>query len=277
MHKQLFSITFFSFVVFSSTQAGSLNLSYVSDSANVDSRYIDLSFDASKQTQLYLGAGKSTIKDSAGEITISSFNLGLFGIANEDFDYDIGYSFWGNKNEISSATAYFGLSLYTENWKFTLRPELQKILLYTKNNRRQVDINGTGLYNSVQYFGINNIELLYAHNSYNYNRNLSALNTRLASLFFSNTALLLGSSFLETRDLAEIAFIPATIRWLPERITLSYSQSVNAIDKSVSKTLSAKLNINLTSKISIELEAGEVRPKNRDKLTFGAVSVLFYF
>lgn len=277
MFNRIFSSLVFYFIIISNPHAASLSLGYAADSANTESRYIDFSFDISQQSQLYAGAGQSTIKDNAGEITTSSFNLGLSGIASEDFDYDIGYSFWGNKNEISNSTAYFSLSFYTQNWKFTLQPELQASILYTKNNRRQVDIRGTGLYNSVEYLGIKNIELRYAHTSYNYNRNLASLNTRLADLFFSNTTLLLGSGFLETKDLAEISFTPSSINWLPEHIALSYSRSVNAIDKTVSETVAAKFNLNLSKTTSLEVEVGAVQPKNREKLSFTSASLLFYF
>lgn len=279
MNKQILGFIFVSLGLFSGSQAhaGSLNLGYSTDSANINSQYIDLSFDLSKQTQLYFGGGSSTIEDSAGEIKTTSLNLGLSGIASDDFDYDMGYSFWGNKNEISSTTGYFSLAYYAEDWKLTLRPELQKILLYTRNNRRQVDISGTGIYGGVEYFGFNNIELLFAHTSYSYNRNLALLNTRLADLFFSNTTLLLGSSFLETKNSAEITFVPSTINWLPERISLGYAQSVNAIDKSISETLTATISLNLTKQLALQLETGEVRPENRNKLTFVAANLTYYF
>ncbi len=268
------------FILFLNTltiHAGEIGLSYSSDSNSTQNSLLDISFDAGEQTQLYLGVGESVIKDDSGEITVTSYNIGLSGIGNEQIDYDIGYSYWGNSNEISTETFYLSLSLYTEDWKFTIRPELQQIVLYTKNARRQVDIDGSGFYSSIEYFGFDMVELFYARSNYSYNTNLTLLNTRLADLFFSNTSLLLSGSFIEKRDQAEVAFIPDSGKWLPKRIALSYSQALIAIDKSHSETLALSLRFNLSKNIELELEGGEVRPEFSNKLYYGVASLRYKY
>ena len=269
-------LVFILFLTVLTAQASEIGLSYSSDSNNTQSNLIDISFDANEQTQLYLGGGESVIKDNSGEITVTSYNIGLSGIGNEQIDYDFGYSYWGNSNEISTETFHFSLSLYTEDWKFMMRPELQQIVLYTKNARRQVDIDGSGFYSSIEYFGFDMLEFFYARSNYSYNKNLALLNTRLADLFFSNTSLLLSGSFIEKRDQTEVAFIPGSNKkWLPKRIAVSYSQALIAIDKSHSETLALSLRFDLSKNIELTLEGGEVRPELSDKLNYG-VAVLRY-
>ncbi len=258
-------------------QAGETGISYSSDSNSTQSSLFNVNFNATEQTQLYLGFGESVIKDDSGEITVTSYNIGLNGIADEQIDYDIGYSYWGNNNEISTETIHLSLSLYTEDWKFTLRPELQQIVLYTKNLRRQVDIQGNGFYSSIEYFGFNMVDFFYARSNYSYNKNLTLLNTRLADLFFSNTALLLSGSFIEKRDQAEVAFNLSGNNVLPKRIAVSYSQSLIAIDKSHSKTLAVNLRFDLSKNIELELEGGEVRPEFSNKLNYAVVSIRYKY
>ncbi len=259
------------------TQAGEAGLSYSSDSNSTQSSLLNVSFNATAQTQLYLGGGESVIKDDSGEITVTSYNIGLSSIVDEQIDYDIGYSYWGNNNEISTETVHLSLSLYTQDWKFTIRPELQQIVLFTKNLRRQVDIQGNGFYSSIEYFGFDTISFFYARSNYSYNRNLTLLNTRLADLFFSNTALLLSGSFIEKRDQAEVAFNLSGNNVLPKRIAVSYSQSLIAIDKSHSKTLAVSLRFNLSRNIELELEGGEVRPEFSNKLNYAVVSIRYKY
>lgn len=259
------------------TQAGEAGLSYSSDSNNTQSSLLNVSFNTTKQTQLYLGGGESVIKDDNGEITVTSYNLGLSSIVDEQIDYDIGYSYWGNNNEISTENIHLSLSLYTEDWKFTLRPELQQIVLYTKNLRRQIEIQGSGFYSSIEYFGFDTVGFFYARSNYSYNKNLSLLNTRLADLFFSNTALLLSGSFIEKRDQAEVAFNLSGNNGLPKRIAVSYSQSLIAIDKSHSKTLAVSLRFDLSRNIELELEGGEVRPEFSSKLNYGIASLRYKY
>ncbi len=258
-------------------QAGETGISYSSDSNSTQSSLFNVNFNATEQTQLYLGFGESAIKDDSGEITVTSYNIGLNSIANEQIDYDFGYSYWGNSNEINTETIHLSLSLYTEDWKFTLRPELQQIVLYTKNLRRQVDIQGSGFYSSIEYFGFDTVEFFYARSNYSYNKNLTLLNTRLADLFFSNTALLLSGSFIEKRDQAEVAFNLSGNNVLPKRIAVSYSQSLIAIDKSHSKTLAVNLRFDLSKNIELELEGGEVRPEFSNKLNYAVVSIRYKY
>ena len=265
------------FTTMSESFASSFTLSGSSDSADSESHYIDVSIDINKQHNFYIGSGESTIKDTSGEIKTTNYNFGFSGLASDQFDYDIGYTFWGNKNEISNEALHFALSIYTDNWKFTIRPEVQDIILYTINTRQEIDIDASGIYNSVQYYGIENLELLYSHSSYNYSRNPGGLNTRLAILFFSNTTLLLSGNFIETKDLAEISFIPASIAWLPERISLSFSQTVNAVDKSETDTASLKISVNFSKNFSADFEAGEINPQNSENLSFFSTSLSVSF
>ncbi|VAW94099.1 hypothetical protein MNBD_GAMMA23-2168 [hydrothermal vent metagenome] len=279
MKQQAVRVTIFYLLFLSplAIRAGEIGLSYSSDSNSTQSSSLDISVDATEQTQLYLGAGESVIKDDSGEITVASYNIGLSVLADEQLDYGVGYSYWGNSNEISTETVHLSLSLYTEDWKFTMRPELQQIVLYTKSARRQVDINGSGFYSSVEYFGFDKVEFFYAHSNYTYNKNLTLLNTRLADLFFSNTSLLLGGSFIEKRDQAEVAFNLDGNNGLPNRIAVSYSQSLIAIDKSHSKTVALNLRFDLSKNIELELEGGEVRPEFSSKLNYGVVSLRYKY
>lgn len=258
-------------------QANEIGLSYSNDSNSTQSSLLDISFDMGEQTQLYMGGGESIIKDSSGEITTTSYNIGLGGIGNEQFDYDVGYAFWGNTNELTTETFNLSLSLYTQDWKFTIRPELQQIVLYTKGSRKQINIDGSGFYNSIEYFGFDTIEFFYAHSSYHYNRNLAILNTRLADLFFSNTSLLLSGSFIEKRDQAEIAFNLAKYNWLPKRAAVSYSQSLIAIDKSHSETIALNLRFSLSKNIELELEGGKISPEFSNNLNYGVISLRYQY
>jgi len=198
------------------------------------------------------------------------------GVISDQFDYDLGLSYWGNTNELTTKTFSFGVSLNTEDWWFTLRPELQKIVLYTKNSRRQVNIDNTGLYSSVEYFGFDKLDFFYAHSRYRYNRNLAVLNTRLGELFFSNTSLMLSGSFLKKRDQVEVGFNPESA-WLPKRIAVSYSRSLIAVDNSHSETLALNLRFKLSKTIELELEGGQVRPEFSSALNYGLVSLRYLY
>ncbi len=258
-----------------SVQASEMELGYSSDSNNTQDSSLNLGFDITEQTQLYMGGGESVIKDSSGEITTTSYNIGLNGIGDEQFDYDLGYAYWGNTDELTTETFHISLSLYTQDWKFTIRPETQQIVLYTKDSRNQVDIDGSGFYNSIEYFGFDMVEFLYAHSSYHYDKNLTLLNTRLAELFLSNASLMLSGSFLEKKDQAEIAFNLSSSPWLPKRITLAYTQSLIAVDKSHSETLAMRLRFDLSNNVELQLEGGEIRPEFSDNLNYAMVSLRF--
>ncbi len=270
---RLIFVFFAVFTVFSSTFAHDIRIGYATDSSDYTETMLDLNLDVGEQTQLYGSASDATIKDSSGDIATNSYSAGISGIANEQLDYDIGYNYWGAENEITTDTWHLSLSLYTQDWKFTFRPENKQITLYTNTtNRRTVDIDGTGFYNSVEYFGLGNLDLRYAHTSYHYDKNLTALNTRIVQLFFSNASLLLSGGLIEKKDDFEV-----TTYLGDARIALTYSQVLTAVDKSHSDTWALNLDYALTKTVSVELEAGSVNPEAGSSVNFGSAALRYKF
>lgn len=244
----------------------SLWLEYQSSDDDSTDFYMDLGLSLNSSNKLKLGIGESQLHDVTQSIDTENYDIQLVHLTPRDVDVGIGYAYWGNDDELWTETVNLMLVIHGEDFSFRIQPRFTTLHIYTvpiMGQRRlgETDSEGWGI--SFSYYGFENWTVNLSATDYEYDADLTKLNSLLAQFIFSNTALLLSDIFLEKSNSLEI-------KRQFNKIDLGFllGQSVSAIDHSEIDNRAVNLEWYLHPDYSLFIETGETVPESGDPGTY---------
>ena len=141
------------------TPRSSLWVEQQSSSDDSSDRYIELGLYLDPANKLQMGIGESHIEGVTQDIETTNYNLQLTHHTQNSIDIGIGYSFWGNDDELWTETVNLVLAIHEDNFSFRLQPRFTKLNIYTvpiKGTRRLGSTESEGWGASLSYYGFTN-------------------------------------------------------------------------------------------------------------------------
>lgn len=179
--------------------ASSLSLELGANNSGGGDAYLslDVSPEGGPHFMASVGGAQSDTMDS------TSGSLGLGSDPARPFFVTASVDYWGNNTLLETRTMALELGVQSTHWALMLTPRRQEHRLYTSGLvsrvRPYVDIESNGVRVSLDYYG-EVWHLGAAHNTNNYDRNVSALaSSRALQLVFSPTTLSLASGLEDQR------------------------------------------------------------------------------
>ncbi|MEJ2143279.1 MAG: hypothetical protein P8Y24_13170 [Gammaproteobacteria bacterium] len=248
------------------TPPSSLWMEYQSNEDDSTDFYMDLGLYLNPSNTLKIGVGESQLHDAGQSIDTDNYDIQLVHHISRNIDIGIGYSYWGNKDELWTETLDLLFVVHGDDISIRLQPRFSTLNIYTvpiTGQRRLVESNSDGWGVSLSYYAIKNWTFNLAATDYNYEVDLTKLNTLLARIIFSNATLLLSDNFLEKSTSFEI------IRQFKNfDLGLVIGQSVSAIDHSDIDNYAINLEWYIHPDYSLFMETGETIPESGDPGTY---------
>lgn len=244
------------------TPRSSLWIEHQSSSDDSSDNYVDLGLYLNPSNKIQIGYGESQIEGISQSIETTNYSLQLIHHTKNNVDVGIGYSYWGNKDELWTETINLMLAIHGDDFSFRLQPRFTTLNIYTvpiMGVRRLGDTDSEGWSASLSYYGFENWIVNISTTDYEYDADLTKLNSFLGQIIFSNTTLLLSDNFLEKSTSLEI-------KWQFSHVDLGFvvSQSVSAIDHSDIDSRAINLEWFYHPDYSMFIEAGESVPESGD-------------
>ena len=237
-------------------------MEYQSHDDNSTDFYMDLGLYLNPDNKLMIGLGESQLQDANKSIDASNYSIQLIHHANSNIDVGIGYSYWGNDDELWTETFDFLLAIHSENFTLRFQPRFTTLNIYTvpiMGTRRLGDTDSEGWGLSLSYYGFKSWVINVSGTDYEYDADLTKLNTLLAQFIFSNTTLLLSDSFLEKSTTLEVKK-----QFNHFDLGLVAGQSVSAIDHSEVDSTAINVEWFVNKDYSLFFETGRVEPESDD-------------
>ena len=266
-------------IVFSHLMSSSLhaeNNSYLSletssDNASGNDVYLTSGIDFIGASQLLLSYGKS----DSNSVTTDSYSIGITSDPMAKFSSGLSYLYWQQENAMDISTFQLTLNSNTDDWSFSVSPELRIITIYPLT-APAVDFNSTGIGFSAAYYGAFPLFVSAGFKFYSYDRNVSVLNTNQYPMFtmrhFSSATLDQASGLEDNRFTFDTGYNFS-------RFTLGYyhDRSTSAVDDSTYTSNSVYGRLKLTDNWQLGLETG--RSKNSlppaDSISFSRASITY--
>ncbi len=233
--------------------SGTIQLQYLQDSSDTADTFIDVSVDLNKDASLFAGIGNTQSDINSGGLDLDYWNIGFGYRFSKSFDVEFELGNYGQGRDINIDTIDLTLSLSSQDWSFSLKPQFDHIdVLLTNTNRiRKFDSEGLGL--SASYYGIKQWELMLSYDRYRYSINPRSLSLPFVIARLSSKALLVTSGLKDNIISADITYLLDNAD-----ISIHYSRSESAIDQSTSDIASVALDFYHFSPYKIGLEFGAV-------------------
>lgn len=244
------------------TPRSSLWMEYQTSDDDSTDFYLDMGLYLNSSDKLIIGIGESQIHDINQSINTTNYNLHFIHQSENNVDVGIGYSYWGNDNELWTQTVNLMLAIHSGDFSFRLQPRYTTLNIYTlpiMGNRRLINADSRGWGTSLSYYGFENWIVTISATDYDYDKDLTRLDTSLAQIIFSNTTLLLSDNFLEKSSSLEIKK-----QFSQFDLGFVVSKSVSAIDHSNIDSRAINLEWFIDSDYSLFLETGESLPESGD-------------
>lgn len=221
--------------------------------------YMEMGLPVNPENRLQIGIGESQLHDENQGIDTSNYSIQLVHQTPGNVDLGIGYSYWGNDDELWTETVELLMAIHGDNFSIQIQPRFSKLNIYTvpiMGTRRLGDTDSEGWGISFNYYGLKNWLLTISGTDYEYDADLTKLNTLLSQFVFSNTTLLLSDSFLEKSTTLEIKKQFNTFD-----LGFAVSQSTSAIDHSEIDHNALNLEWFTSKDYSLFFETGSVLPE----------------
>lgn len=216
---------------------------------------------------LLLGGGKSDLQSLEGRVNLYSFKLGYNTAYGEPFEFGLAYDYWGKQEELWTHTVSLPLRWNTLDWSFSVKPLLSRINLYTRDRpqapRQLRQTNSQAVEAIVDYYGLGNWEFEVSGGVYRYDADLGQLDNPIASVLFSDVALVLTYGFPSSRLGAAVAYNFAS--W---RVGLYQESTVSIVDDTRLNVTTLKNTFYLGKDFSLNLNGGRVTSDNIDPYNF---------
>ena len=237
--------------------------------------YMDLGLYLNDTNKLTIGIGESQLQDFNQSIDSNSYNIQLLHQTKNNFDMGIGYNYWGDDNELWTETYSLIFTLYGDGYSLRLQPRFTTLNIYTvpiMGTRHLGDSDSEGWGLTFSYYGFKDWVINISGTDYDYDADLTKLNTLLAQFIFSNATLLLSDSFIEKSTTFEIKK-----QFYDFDLGFVFGQSVSAIDHSKVDNMAVNFEWYFSNDYSLFLETGTAEPKSDDssKYITTGFSVLF--
>lgn len=263
-------------------------LGYSQDENQTKSLDALLSLGLGLDDQLFIGAGQTDfiVKDLTALVpaeetaTVYNFSVLYSTLRLAPWSVDIGYDFWGKHQELEIHTLNLGTAWYNEMWMLGVNLEQRKITIYTQDlillgGQREADIDSTGLGPNLGLLADNwvwNLTGMY----YDYSKDVSKLE-KLKTLI--RAYYVLGPrTFAHTTALAEW-YINTEFKYRFTDVTLGakYSHTVLATDFSKTDSVSMLMDVKLSKRVNMDLEAGQVYTPDDTTVAFGSIGLSIDF
>jgi hypothetical protein len=235
---------------------------------------IDLDLALGRHDAVLLGAGRSIIPQEGDDFNADSFALGYSTRRLDPLAFTLGYDSWGDRDELTTKRSRLGMDWTAGAWTFGFAPERRRITLFTRPipERREVKVKSKGWELSLAYLAGEHWRFRLAGARYAYTKNMALLNTSLVQRILSSKTLTLSAGMLEQSVSGEIGY-----EWDRKRLAVVQTRSVSAIDQSRTDSTALVLGLDLTNKVTVELEGGRSDPEIDADTNYGRVTVGYHW
>ncbi|MCW8910936.1 MAG: hypothetical protein OQK76_10010, partial [Gammaproteobacteria bacterium] len=155
-----------------------LTLETTSDNASGNDFYLASGIDFIHASQLLVSYGKS----DSNSVTTDNYSIGVTSDPMAKFSTGLSYLYWQQENAMDISTIQLTLNNNTDDWSFSVLPELRIITIYPLT-APAIDFNSTGIGFSMAYYGALPLFVSAGFKFYSYERNVRVLNTSQYPMF----------------------------------------------------------------------------------------------
>jgi hypothetical protein len=239
----------------------SLWLEYTNGANETADGYAELDWVVAGDQHLLLGAGQSRVGSGNQRFRLESYTLGWNSAYGAPFESGLRFDAWGDPAELRTRSLALPLRWNLAAWSFSLEPRFSWIDMYTRtllNQRRRFDTRSQALVLGLDWYGTSGWELSLEGSRYDYADEVSRLDSPLARFLLSEVTLSLSRGLPEQSLALEIGY--RFVDTQPGlRLGLRREHVVSAVDGSGADVSSINLNLDLTSRLGLYLEAGRLQ------------------
>lgn len=160
--------------------ASSIRYEQASYDDNGDSYYLDIDLGLESKNHLILGYGKNTSQIGSETLGSDSFYIGFLTDPYADFSTGVTYTSLSEDNSFDLDSIRLDLVVNTDDWEFSLSPELRNIDFYTTTSTT-VSTLSPALGVTASYYGIEHIFISLGHTVYSYDKDVSTSSGGMSS------------------------------------------------------------------------------------------------
>ena len=138
---------------------------------NGDSYYLDMDLVLGSKNHLILGYGKNTSQTGSETLGSDSFYVGFLTDPYADLSTGVTYTSLTEENNFDLDSIRLDLVVNTDDWEFSLSPELRNIDFYTTTNAT-ISTLSPALGVTASYYGIEHIFISLGRTVYSYDKDM---------------------------------------------------------------------------------------------------------
>lgn len=147
---------------------------------NGDSYYLDIELGLESKNHLILGYGKNTSQIGSETLGSDSFYIGFLTDPYADFSTGVTYTSLSEENNFDLDSIRLDLVVNTDDWEFSLSPELRNIDFYTTTNTT-ISTLSPALGVMASYYGIEHVFISLGRTVYSYDKDVSTSSSHTTS------------------------------------------------------------------------------------------------
>jgi len=248
--------------------SNSITLGISNDSSNSKTYDLDIALSLNKSTLFTFYSEYSDINDPSIDFDSKSIDLGIRYQVNNDINLGVNYIDSGQKGHLTTKTLRGTFSYYSDNWDFSIIPETSSIQL-SSLRRKQTQ---TGLGINMNYYGISPIEFSFSYAKYKYSRDPRLIKHLFIYRIVTIQTLSLANNFYDN-------YYTAGLKYNFDKFSTqySYSQSLSAVDSSISKSHSLNFSYSPVKYSSLYLTIGSNQQENLEKSQFLRIAMGYHW
>lgn len=238
-----------------------------------DSRYLDIDLGLPGRHHLVFGYGNSTSPADTGTLESDSFYVGLLSDPYADRSMGITYTALKEEDSFDLDSIRLDITANTDDWEFSLSPELRSIDIFTATTTTTTSGQGAGsttvtgttdttistlspaLGAVAGYYGIERIYLRAGITVFAYEKDVTSLSSRAENTMRNISVSTLDQAYgLEDYRI----LFAAGYNYGPGNIGLRHTHSVSVVEDATTKTSSLHISYKFSEAWRTELTAGTV-------------------
>lgn len=241
------------------------------DTLDITDVYTELDVELPSGLAFQVGGGKTDYRFNDGFGDPINYHLGFSTARFERYVFGLTYEHWGVEDELLTDTFTADFSLNTTDWVLRLSPSYRDIELFSRvirDRQFSVGTSSLGLEGEVIYFGIQNWALSATAAGFDYDNDITRLDSRLAFLRFNRGALFFSRGFLDKRYSGEIQHFFA---W--GSLGAEYGRSTSAVTETDADIIAGLSSVYLANRVTLYIEVGYVQPELLEDSTYTTLAL----
>jgi hypothetical protein len=242
------------------------------DDNDGDSRYLDIDLGLQDKNRIVAGYGKSTSLSGVDLLDSNSYYIGYITDPHADMSTGVTYTSITEQNNFNLDSIRLDLLFNTDDWAFTLAPELRNVEFYTSSTSTVTTLS-PALGVMASYYGIDRVAIAVGHTAYSYDKNISSSSMH-TSFIMRNLST---STYDQAYGLDDYRnMLAARYNYGAGNIGVRHTRSVSFVDATATTVNTVYISYRFNETWRTELSAGTVDDGVTDS-RFTSLALAYYW